>query len=52
VAGAFFLDLAQVEAANPGLIYNTLPLSIEALSVSSAVGGAGKISLVAELLKK
>jgi hypothetical protein len=51
-AGAFFLDLAQAELANPGLFYNTLPLTIEAGASSTAPGVSGRLSLVAELLKK
>lgn len=52
VSTAYFLDLAQAEAANPGVIYNTLPLNVEIQGYSTAVGGNGKLAMVAELLKK
>jgi hypothetical protein len=52
VGGTFFLDMAQAEAAHPGVFYNSLPMNVEAAGGSTVTGGNGSLSLVAELLKK
>ncbi len=52
VSATFFLDMDQAEAAHPGVFYNTLPMTVEATGISTAPGASGKLSLVAELLKK
>ena len=52
VSGTFFLDMAQAEAAHPGVFYNKLPLTVEAHGSSTRNGGNGSVHLVAELLKK
>lgn len=52
-SATMFLDLAQAEAAHPGLFYNTLTLDVQVHVYSAVSGGTtGKLSVVAELLKK
>ncbi|HZR84553.1 MAG TPA: hypothetical protein VFD92_25900 [Candidatus Binatia bacterium] len=53
VSATFFLDMAQAEAAHPGVFYNNkLPMTVESQGISNAAGNSGRLVLVAELLRK